>query len=411
MSEATKQCTKCHETKPLDAFHKQTTGHAAKDGRRSVCKACRADVKPPVDPVPDGFELRGVATEVGADGQTKSQWLQSRTEATTQEEIKPAVPLGHYLKGVSTLVDESGNVRAQWIKTNVEQQQKMESMLEAMSHIADRWEGLHDPVPERDYHNEDLLCVYPMGDPHLGMFAWPDETGDAFDLRIAERNLCAAVDQLVTGAPDAGEALIINVGDFFHSDNSQNQTARSHHALDVDTRWGKVLRVGIRTMRRCIDRTLEKHQRVRVICEIGNHDDHSSVMLAHCLDQYYERDPRVKIDTSPAKFHWYRFGTTLIGSTHGDTVKLAQLPGVMAVDRKVDWGETDYRYFYTGHVHHDSLHEFPGVIVETLRTLAPKDAYAAGAGYRAGQDMKCDVIHRRFGRIQRNTVGISQIKE
>jgi hypothetical protein len=323
-------------------------------------------------------------------------------------------PEGYHVKGVSTyygIDPDTGDFvkKGQWVKTKVDEEHKVAALLDAMSHLADAWKGKADPLPPRDSYDDDLLCVYPMGDPHLGMFAWAQETGQDFDLNIAEANLVAAVDSLVAGAPAAREALIINLGDFFHADNSTNQTLRSHNALDVDTRWSKVLRVGIRTMRRCIDKALEKHAKVRVICEIGNHDDHSSIMLALCLAQYYEREPRVEIDTSPAKFHWHRFGKNLIGVTHGDTLKPADLPGVMACDRAKDWGETDYRYWYTGHVHHDSLKEFPGVTVETFRTLAPGDAWHRSKGYRSGQDMKMDVLHRKFGKIRRNTIGIQQI--
>ncbi len=127
------------------------------------------------------------------------------------------------------------------------------------------------------------------------------------------------------------------------------------------------------------------------------------------MQQFYEREPRVTIDISPAKFHWYRFGKVLIGSTHTDTVKKKDLGGVMACDRAKDWGETLHRYFYTGHVHHDSAIELPGVLVESFRTLAARDAWHGAAGYRSGQDMKVDILHREFGRICRHVVGIHQL--
>jgi hypothetical protein len=247
-----------------------------------------------------------------------------------------------------------------------------------------------------------------MGDPHLGMYAWAAETGQDFDLQIAEHNLVAAVDHLVGLAPRAKQALIVNLGDFFHADNKQGTTTGGTR-LDNDTRWGKVLGVGIRTMRRCIDRALQKHEKVRVVCEIGNHDDHSAVMLAIALEMYYEREPRVEIDTSPAKFHWYEFGANLIGITHGDTARFSELGGVMACDQPEAWGRTKHRYWYCGHVHHDSVKELHGVTVETFRTLAPKDKWHADKGYRSGQDMKLDVIHRLHGRQTRHVVGIRQL--
>lgn len=320
------------------------------------------------------------------------------------------VPDGYHVKGVSNYYDSQGNLRGQWVKSSRDQEHKIEQLLDALKTIADPIRGKSERVDAPDKSNEDLLCVYPMGDPHLGMYAWRAETGADFDLDVAESSLIAAVDHLVNLAPPADRALVVNLGDFFHADTKDHRTLRSGNVLDVDTRWSKVLATGVRTMRRIIDRALEKHHEVRVISEIGNHDDHSSIMLALCLQQYYENEPRVSIDTSPETFHWYRFGQNLIGVTHGDRVKASELPAIMAADRKVDWGETSHRYWYTGHVHHDSAKEYTGgVIVETFRTLASRDAWHHSSGYRSGQDMKCDVLHREWGRVNRHVVGVRQI--
>lgn len=323
-------------------------------------------------------------------------------------DMTQTVPEGFHVKGVSTLYDADGIKRAQWVKSRADQESQLKLLAEAVQELAEPFRGVAKPAKVPKVLNDDLLCVYPMGDPHLGMFAWHQETGQDFDLQIAENNLVAAVDKLVQAAPPARHALIINLGDFFHSDSKRNETTAGT-AVDVDTRWAKVLAVGIRTMRRCIDRALKKHEFVTVICEIGNHDDHSAIMLALCLAEYYSREPRVTIDTSPAKFHWYRFGANLLGVTHGNGLKAQALPGIMAVDRQVDWGETRYRFWYCGHVHHDSVKEFPGCTVETFRTLAARDAWHHGSGYRSGQDMKCDVLHREYGRVSRNIIGIHQI--
>jgi hypothetical protein len=124
----------------------------------------------------------------------------------------------------------------------------------------------------------------------------------------------------------------------------------------------------------------------------------------------YEREPRVHIDTSPAKFHKYRFGKCLIAATHGDTIKITELALLMAVDWPEDWAETEHRHWYTGHIHHDTLKELPGCIVETFRTLAPRDAWHAAQGYRSGRDLKLDVWHREYGYSQRFVVGIRKIE-
>lgn len=354
-------------------------------------------------------------------GGYKAKCKSCSSKAKTLHSVKPerafpegrgsydgGAPEGYVVKGRSTRFDGEGNITGEWVKTDRQKEDEVKAILEAIKGLADDWEKPKAVKKPRGLLSDDLLTVIPLGDPHLGMFSWSKETGQDFDLDIAAANLYAAVDHLVDLAPKAKQALLVNLGDFFHMDNSSNQTTRGTR-VDVDSRWAKVLQVGIRVMRRCIDRLLETHEKITVINAIGNHDSHSAIMLALALDQFYADEPRVEIDTSPAKFHWYRFGKNLIGVTHGDTVKAKDLPGVMAVDRAKDWGETDFRYWLCGHVHHDTLKEMPGVIIETFRTLAPSDAWHKGQGYRSGQDLKLDIYHRKYGRVNRHVVGIQQV--
>jgi hypothetical protein len=200
----------------------------------------------------------------------------------------------------------------------------------------------------------------------------------------------------------------MSLGDFFHTDSADNRTARAGNALDVDTRYPKIVAAGVRAMRRCIDQALTRHKTVHVICAAGNHSDNTDMILAICLAMYYERDERVIVDTSPNPFHWHRFGKCLLGITHGAATKPDKLPAVMAADRAKDWGETEHRYWYTGHIHHDTLKEYPGCIVESFRAIAAKDAWHHAAGYRSGRDVKCDVLHRERGRINRHIVGVGE---
>lgn len=438
---ASKTCSKCREAKPVGEFQKNPT---MKDGLRSACKACRstaggAKLANAASPdalaamAPFGTPLEQLVAEaMGAhDGdfvaaaaalnmtpQAVRAHLRELAARAARRGWSPAhdmsksVPDGFSVKGVSTMYDADGNVRGQWVKSARDPEHRLEALFAAVASIAEPFKGASEPVEAPTASDDDLMAAYIMGDPHVGMFSWARETGNDFDTSIAERDLVTAVDHLVAVAPPARTALIVNLGDFYHGDNSTNRTARSGNSLDIDTRYSKVLAIGIRIMRRIIDRALEKHEHVKVITEIGNHDDNSALMLALCLASYYEREPRVEIDTSPAKFHWHRFGRNLIGVTHGDTVKAHMLPGVMSVDRAKDWGETadGQRVFYTGHVHHDSAKDYPGVTVETFRTLAPADAWHAAAGYRSARDMKCDVWHREDGRVARHTIGISQVR-
>jgi hypothetical protein len=315
---------------------------------------------------------------------------------------------GFRVKGTSTLYDADGALKQQWVKTERDAKQAEEAIREFVRYLTEDCRAMAPLLPMPDYTDEDLLAVYPMGDPHFGMYAWASETGDDFDLNIAERLTCEAIDRLVASGPAAATALLLNLGDFFHADNGKNQTPESGHSLDVDTRHGKVLQVGLRALRHCILRMLQKHKKVIVKCNRGNHDPESSYALALCLWAYFENEPRVEIDLSPSLYWYMRFGKVLVGSHHGHGAKASDLGLVMAADRPADWGRTEYRYWYCGHIHHKFVDkEQPGVMVETFRTLAPRDAWHAGKGYRAGRDMNLIILHREYGEVERHRCDVA----
>jgi len=315
-------------------------------------------------------------------------------------EIHYPPPEGHDVIGTSTFVKMPDGGR-QWVKTKADKTQA--SIIEGFKAALGPIPPITKIAPPKRTQR-DLLTCYPMGDPHIGMYAWGEEAGEDFDLDIAERLMLAAADRLVHSAPPTDHALIVNLGDFFHADTLEGITLKSHNRLDVDTRWHKVLRVGIRIMRQIIETALTKHKTVRVINEIGNHDEHTSHMLTLALGLLYERNPRVSFDKSPRNFHYHRFGKNLIGVTHGDKVKPEALAEIMAAQQPKDWGETVHRYWFTGHVHHRRLFELRGCTVESFRTLAPRDAWHSSMAYMAGRDMQAIILHREDGEIERHLV-------
>lgn len=320
------------------------------------------------------------------------------------------VPDGFHVKGVSSYYGKNGKLRGQWVKSNKDEEHRIAQLLDGMQQVAEKWEGMGGIAPPPQHADDDLLVVIPWGDPHIGLFAWAEETGDRdYDLSLAEKAHCQAVDHLVSISPPAAQGLLISVGDLSHADNPQNRTTRSGHTLDVDTRYPKVYRVILHTLVWSVRRMLEKYKRVRVISAPGNHDDVTAYTVAVCLAAWFREDPRVTVDLTPSKSYWYRHGKCLLGVTHGDTMKPERMGQVMAADRAVDWGETLWRHIYSGHLHHDRLLELPGVTVETIRTLAARDSFAAAGGWRALQDMKMDVWHKNHGKLLRHTVGIERL--
>lgn len=326
-----------------------------------------------------------------------------------EHDMTHTVPDGYKVKGVSTYYNSQGQPVGQWVKSAIDEERQAEIVRMWVDSLADTIKPLPAIESSKD-HDSDLLSVYPMGDPHFGMYALAIEAGDDFSLDECDRLTRAAIDRLVSKSPKSEKALLLNLGDFFHADDSSNATPASKNPLDVDGRFAAIMERGLDALVYCVKRLLKKHKQVEVWCMPGNHDPHSAFAIAMCLRAYFGKNQRVTIDMSPSLYKYMRFGNVLIGAHHGHGAKGADLPLLMAADRRQDWGATEYRYWYCGHIHHKTAKESPGCIVETFRTLAPRDAWHAGKGYRAGRDMQLIVHHKDFGEVMRARCDVAMIK-
>jgi hypothetical protein len=368
-----------------------------------------------IDAINTHKSARAAARALGVNFSTVNDGLRAVKRKAAMFGLSPAhdmtktVPEPFVVKGVSTYYNKEGKASGQWVKSALDEQKREAMIREAVAALSEECRGLSPLIAAPARTMDDLLAVYPLGDPHFGMYAWAKEAGEDFDLDIARALTLGAVDRLVQTAPAAKVAILLPLGDVFHMDDQSNQTPAHKHQLDADGRFVKVLQVGIQTFRHAVLRCLEKHERVVVRFVSGNHDPHAVWALAFSIAAYFDNEPRVTVDLSPAAHWFYRFGSVLIGSTHGDKNKHRDLLGVMATDRAEDWGQTKHRYFYTGHVHNQVVTELPGLVCESFRTLAAKDAYAAGAGYRAGRDMRCIVHHKDHGEIERHRCDVGMI--
>lgn len=335
--------------------------------------------------------------------------LRKRAAKKEPELHNHVAPPGYRLKGVSTLLAADGSVSQTWVKTTKEQEDPVEFVAAFREAVKSISAAPPVRISTTKALDTDLVTVYPIGDAHIGMLAWGQETGADFDLKIAEANLTAAMLKLVELAPPSEQAVIINVGDFFHADNL-SATTTAGTRLDVDSRYGKMLQVGLRVFLSCIYAARRKHKRVYVIVNRGNHDRHAAYMLSLAVQEHFRNDPDVVMEPLPKAYTYFEFGLCLLGTTHGDLCKLDKLPGIMAVDQQEAWGRTRFRQWYVGHFHHkDRDKAYPGCTVETIPTLAGSDAWHHDSGYRATRSMFCDVWHKTRGFLTRNQIGLEAL--
>ena len=318
--------------------------------------------------------------------------------------------LGFNIAKVTIQRNANGDVERTWERQLPDANSALEILAAAVDGIVAEAKGAMPKVAKPKHYDSDLLTVIPLGDPHFGLLTWHSEVGEDFDLKIAEKLTFDAVDRLCALTPSSETAMLLNLGDFYHADNSNNRTPQNGNSLDVDGRFQLIAQVGLRAMARCIRRLLEKHSKVVVRNNRGNHDPHQAYMLSLALDALFANEPRVHVEMTPSSFYYYRFGKTLIGSTHGDGAKLPELPLIMASDAPADWAASTWRVWHCGHFHHDQLKDHPGCTVETHRTLAPNDAWHRHQGYRSGRDVKAIIYHREHGEVSRIRCSLSMLE-
>lgn len=402
------KCSACRTRERRADPEKRAKESAWRRARRAQLGPSGSAHKSPPIEVADGLELRAQTTHVNPDGTLRSRYDKTALARQDEPSFSP-VPAGHHVTKTTTRIDADGRVGMQYVTAQHDAAARELAMFEAWQRHAALYKGLAEPAAPPAITDADLLTIYPLGDPHIGMLAWAPESGDHFDLKIACRELLACVRLMIEGAPPSKHAIITNLGDFFHSQDESQRTPGHGHKLDVEGRWSKVLDAGHATLRGLVDAALTKHEHVTVRNLPGNHDPRVAVELMYWLRAVYEREPRVTIADAYAPVQYDTFGRVLLGWAHGDRAKMSELLAIMATDMAEAWGRATTRDVHTGHVHHENEHEHPGGRVFSHRTLAARDSYHAGR-YRAGRSLKAITYHKDHGEIARNMVGLSRVR-
>ena len=326
-----------------------------------------------------------------------------------EHDLTQQVPQPFIVKGYSNYYDANGNLKGQWLKTSVDNHKYQQMMLEAV-------EGMKDEIPRvtlinpPPIGNDKLLNCYVITDYHLGMLSWREETGDDWDITIAEQMLVKWFAQAIHQSPDANTAVFAQLSDFLHFDGMDAVTPASKHLLDVDTRFAKLVRSAIRVLRTVIDMLLQKHQNVHIKMLDANHDPVSQIWLREWFAVFYENEPRVSVDTSPNPYNAYEFGNVALFFHHGHKRKVTNVSEVFAAQFREMFGRTKYAYAHTGHLHSIDVKENNLMIVEQHRTLASPDAYAARGGWLSGRDAKVITYSKDFGEVSRLTINSDMVK-
>jgi hypothetical protein len=229
-----------------------------------------------------------------------------------------------------------------------------------------------------------------LPDIHVGKLVWGAENGGKpYDSKIAlELAITAATNLWNKAGFFAIDRVLLPLGsDLWNTDNSTNTTTAGT-PQDSDSRWQKVFSAGVELAIALIEMHRGKTPGgVDVLMIPGNHDGTRTFYAGVVLEERYRNCPDVRINNSPNPRKYFRFGTNLLGFTHGDKEKHDKLPMLLATECPKDWFETTHREFHVGHLHqmretrYVAGIEHGAVRVRILPSLSGCDAWHHSSGY------------------------------
>lgn len=228
-----------------------------------------------------------------------------------------------------------------------------------------------------------LMAEIAIVDHHFGSLAWKMETGQAnYDHKIASVLYEDAFTDLLQRCANGNKLekiLIIHGNDQSNTNGGSGATANGTPQTD-DARWQKVFRAQWECSVKAINTALEIAP-VHIIAMGGNHDRDNVWHSAFSLECFYSGNKNVTIDNDPIVRKYFKYGHNLIGFCHGDTVKMTDLPLIMAAEVPELYGSAKRTEWHTGHLHHNKTSEHCGTRVRTLPSLSAPNAWAISHGY------------------------------
>ena len=277
-----------------------------------------------------------------------------------------------------------------------------ERMLKDHIEQVENYSYKYEPIKREIYQEGNLLVIDPA-DIHIGKLASSFETGEDYNNQIAVQRVLDGVDGILSKSAGFNIDKIIFVAgnDVLHVD-SPKRTTTSGTPQDTDGMWYDNFLIAKKLYVDVIDKLL-KVADVHFMYNPSNHDYTHGFFLADSIKSWYKDCQNITFDVSINHRKYYTYGTSLIGTTHGDGAKWQDL-GKLAAVESPDWSDTKHRYVYTHHVHHKIVKDDIGVTIESLRSPSGTDGWHHRNGYQHAPKAVEGFIHsKEHGQVARFT--------
>lgn len=223
------------------------------------------------------------------------------------------------------------------------------------------------------------LLVACLFDAHIGKYT--DGTdAENYYLDVLDDILNKAIDSCA----EIGRVLFILGQDFAHVDNYQ-YTTTGGTSQEVNANYGEIIATQVSISVKAVEYLAQSYP-VTILMVPGNHDRYSNGWLGHVMVERFNNHPNVTVDNGNNPRKYFKWGNTLIMSTHGDQENLNNLGNLIATEARREWGTTKYCEVLLGHLHtrKDILHltdEKNGIMLRYLPSLSGTDTWHKLKGY------------------------------
>lgn len=266
-------------------------------------------------------------------------------------------------------------------------------------YVLEVFQDLETPTFEKiKYNPGNLMLELPIMDVHLGKLAWGEETGDDYDLKIAEKLYKDTVTDILGKVESCNfpiEKIVFPVGqDFFQADNSVSETTAGTR-VDTDSRVHKFYRKGVELLVWAVEQ-LRQIAPVEIMYVAGNHDKILSYCAVVTLSARYEDCDSVTVDLSPSPRKYVHYGVNLIGFSHGKEGK--RIEHLMQQEQPEAWGQTRYREWHLGDLHHEEAKEVGGIKIRRISSITGTDAWHSEKGFISQRMAQAFIWDKELGR-------------
>ena len=308
------------------------------------------------------------------------------------------------------------------------------SFIDTIKGAIDDLKTIEMPTYEiREKPDGECLLVIDLADVHVGKLCVETETGYTYSREVAVQRMVEGTRELIRKASGMGVGRILFVlgNDILHVDNSKSTTTSGTNQ-DTHGTIHQLYRDAFAGYVKCIELARLTAPVDLIFCP-SNHDWLTGWCLAREVGAWFRNAPDVTAtDYNLSEKHrkYYRFESNLIGITHGDGAKEADLYPLMMTEARPHIADCSHRYWYVHHLHHKirkqagvlshkrekdhigmtMMHSARGsmegdnVQIEYVRSMSPPDGWHDRNGYVNRQAVECFVHHPYDGQDGRFTV-------